>query len=132
MSNARYLGMSRYSGRSVEDMAHINQSVSDILRTPIGSRVMRRDYGSLLSELTDQPQNAALRLQIMAACYSAILKWEPRISLTGITFDSSFDGAMVVNITGTGAQDTGRQVMDALDARERQRRADLRSRLGYD
>lgn len=89
MSNARYLGMSRHSGRTVEDMAHINQSVSDILRTPVGSRVMRRNYGSLLSELTDQPQNAALRLQIMVACYSAILKWEPRISLTGITFDSS-------------------------------------------
>ncbi|WP_129991205.1 GPW/gp25 family protein [Rahnella sp. CFA14(1/10)] len=107
MSNARYLGMSRHSGRAVEDMAHLNQSVSDILRTPIGSRVMRRDYGSLLSELTDQPQNAALRLQIMAACYSAILKWEPRISLTGITFDSTFDGVMVVNITGNRTDTPG-------------------------
>lgn len=100
MSNARYLGMSRYSGRSVEDMAHINQSVSDILRTPLGSRVMRRNYGSLLSALTDQPQNAALRLQIMAACYSAILRWEPRVSLTGITFETTYTGEMVVNITG--------------------------------
>lgn len=100
MSNARYLGMSRQSGRTVEDMAHINQSVSDILRTPIGSRVMRRDYGSLLSALTDQPQNVALRLQIMAACYSAILRWEPRVSLTGITFETTYTGEMVVNITG--------------------------------
>ncbi|MBU9818494.1 GPW/gp25 family protein [Rahnella sp. BCC 1045] len=100
MTNAKYLGMSRSTGRAVEDMAHINQSVSDILRTPIGSRVMLRNYGSLLSALTDQPQNAALRLQIMAACYSAILRWEPRISLSGITFDTTYSGEMVVNITG--------------------------------
>ncbi len=101
MTNAKYIGLARDSGRSVEDLAHIQQSVSDILRTPVGSRVMRRDYGSLLSELTDRPQNAALRLQIMAACYSAILKWEPRVSLTGITFETTFDGKMVVDITGT-------------------------------
>jgi uncharacterized protein len=92
MTNAKYLGLARDTGRSVEDLAHIQQSVSDILRTPVGSRVMRRDYGSLLSELTDRPQNAALRLQIMAACYSAILKWEPRVSLTGINFETTFDG----------------------------------------
>ncbi len=64
MSNAKYIGLARDTGGSVEDLAHIQQSVSDILRTPVGSRVMRRDYGSLLSELTDRPQNAALRLQI--------------------------------------------------------------------
>lgn len=61
---------------------------------------MRRNYGSLLSTLTDQPQNAALRLQIMAACYSAILRWEPRVSLTGITFETIYSGEMVVNIIG--------------------------------
>ncbi|WP_336369380.1 GPW/gp25 family protein [Rahnella perminowiae] len=101
MSHAKYTGMSRNTGRSVDDLAHIQQSVSDILRTPVGSRVMRRDYGSLLSMLTDRPQNAALRLQIMSACYSAILKWEPRITLTGITFETTFDGKGVVEITGT-------------------------------
>ena len=107
MTNAKYLGMSRSTGRAVEDMAHINQSVSDILRTPIGSRVMRRNYGSLLSALTDQPQNAALRLQIMAACYSAILRWEPRISLSGITFDTTYSGEMVVNISGNRTDSPG-------------------------
>lgn len=105
MSKAKYIGLARDTGHSVEDLAHIQQSVSDILRTPVGSRVMRRDYGSLLSELTDRPQNAALSLQIMAACYSAILKWEPRVSLTGITFETTFDGKAVVELTGI-RQDT--------------------------
>jgi phage baseplate assembly protein W len=101
MTSAKYIGMSRGTGRSVEDLAHIQQSIADILVTPVGTRVMRRDYGSLLSELIDRPQNDALRLQIMAACYGAILKWEPRVRLTGITFNSTADGKMVVDITGT-------------------------------
>nr|WP_239828004.1 hypothetical protein [Yersinia enterocolitica] len=37
----------------------------------------------------------------MAASYSAILRWEPRVKLTGITFETTIDGKMVVDITGT-------------------------------
>ena len=101
MSTTQYLGMSRNTGRAITDANHISQSIADILITPVGSRVMRRAYGSLLSELIDQPQNPALRLQIMAASYSAILRWEPRVRLTNITFDTTFDGKMGVDITGT-------------------------------
>ncbi|HHX6180526.1 TPA: GPW/gp25 family protein [Yersinia enterocolitica] len=101
MSTTQYFGMSCNTGRAITDADHISQSIADILITPVGSRVMRRTYGSLLSELIDQPQNPALRLQIMAASYSAILRWEPRVKLTGITFETTFDGKMVVDITGT-------------------------------
>lgn len=97
-----YLGMNRHTGLSISEVEHIRQSVRDILVTPVGSRVMRREYGSLLSALIDQPQTPALRLQIMAACYSAIQKWEPRVSLTTITFEGGEnDSAMYVYITGT-------------------------------
>ena len=98
---ATYTGMSRETGEAVSDLDHIRQSVRDILLTPVGTRVMRRSYGSLLSALIDQPQNAALRLQIMSACYMAILRWEPRLKLTGIRYESAFDGGMVVEITGS-------------------------------
>ncbi|HDL7342896.1 TPA: GPW/gp25 family protein [Yersinia enterocolitica] len=101
MTTTQYLGMSRNTGRAITDAGHISQSIADILITSMGSRVMRRTYGSLLSELIDQPQNPALRLQIMAASYSAILRWEPRVRLTGITFETTLDGKMVVDITGT-------------------------------
>lgn len=102
----RYLGMNRNSGRAITDAEHIRQSVGDILRTPVGSRVMRRDYGSLLSAMIDQPQTPALELQIKVACYMAILKWEPRITLTSITTERQFDGKMIVNLTGQ-LKDTG-------------------------
>lgn len=98
---ARYLGMNSHTGLSISEVEHIRQSVRDILVTPVGSRVMRREYGSLLSALIDQPQTPALRLQIMAACYSAIQKWEPRVSLSTLTFErGEDDGAMYVDMTG--------------------------------
>ncbi|HCN2426359.1 TPA: GPW/gp25 family protein [Escherichia coli] len=98
----RYLGMNSQTGLSISEVEHIRQSVRDILVTPVGSRVMRREYGSLLSALIDQPQTPALRLQIMAACYSAIQRWEPRVSLSTITVErGEDDGAMYVDMTGT-------------------------------
>lgn len=100
MTTAKYIGMNRESGSALSDADHVRQSVRDILLTPLGARVMRRNYGSLLSALIDQPQNEALRLQIMAACYVALLRWEPRITLTGISFEPAFDGSMVVELSG--------------------------------
>ncbi|MCE1782060.1 baseplate assembly protein, partial [Enterobacter hormaechei] len=50
-----YLGMNRQTGRSLTDLDHVRQSVSDILLTPVGSRLERRTYGSLLPELIDWP-----------------------------------------------------------------------------
>ena len=97
---AHYLGMNRTTGESISDVDHISQSIGDILRTPVGSRVMRRDYGSLLFEMIDQPQTPALALQIQAACYMALLKWEPRITLSAVTTERQFDGTMIVNLTG--------------------------------
>ncbi|MBG6245594.1 baseplate assembly protein [Candidatus Symbiopectobacterium sp. 'North America'] len=95
-----YIGMDRNSGQTLGDLEHIRQSVRDILITPIGSRVIRRDYGSLLSAVIDQPQSPAVKLQVMAACYMALLRWEPRITLTGITLESTYDGKLAVDIAG--------------------------------
>ncbi|EAA1780358.1 baseplate assembly protein [Salmonella enterica] len=106
---ARYMGMNRNTGLGISDSEHISQSMRDILQTPVGSRVMRREYGSLLSALIDMPQNPALRLQIMVACYSAIQKWEPRIRLTSISFERGDTGEMYVDITGMRT-DTGASV----------------------
>lgn len=61
---ARYLGMNRTTGESISDVDHISQSIGDILRTPVGSRVMRREYGSLLSQMIDQPQTRRLSCKL--------------------------------------------------------------------
>ncbi|EGN5170347.1 baseplate assembly protein [Salmonella enterica] len=95
-----YIGMSRNDGQALADTDHLRQSVRDILLTPQGSRIARREYGSLLSALIDQPQNPALRLQIMSAVYVALNRWEPRLTLDSITINGNFDGSMMVELTG--------------------------------
>lgn len=79
--------MNRTNGRRITGIAHLKQSVADILTTPLGTRLERRTYGSLLPNLIDQPDNAKTRLRCYAAIASALMKWEPRLRVTrvGIT-----------------------------------------------
>lgn len=63
--------MDRNTGKKLDETAHIKQSIADILQTPKGSRVMRREYGSQLFELLDRPMNSVLIMQIAAACVMA-------------------------------------------------------------
>jgi phage baseplate assembly protein W len=67
-------GMSRITGKYLNDLDHLKQSIVDILSTPIGSRVMCRDYGSRLFDLVDKPINKELFPQIYAAIADALQK----------------------------------------------------------
>lgn len=96
----KYLGMNRRTGQRITELEHIRQSMADILGTPVGTRIARREYGSIVPELIDQPQNAALRLQLMAASYSAITRWEPRVQLQSIQMKTDMNGAMAAELTG--------------------------------
>lgn len=78
-------GMNAHTGSALSGVEHIRQSVADILTTPIGSRIMRRDYGSLLPELIDQPLNGPTALRAYAATVVALMKWEPRIRVQQVT-----------------------------------------------
>ena len=95
------IGMDNSSGRTLSGTAHLAQSIADILSTPLGSRVMRRDYGSLLFELIDRPINGAVRMLIHAATAIAIRKWEPRLKLTRVSLSNGgADGALSITIEG--------------------------------
>lgn len=76
--------MDRTTGRRITGIDHVRQSVADILTTPLGSRLERRNYGSLLPSLIDQPDNAHTRLRCYAAIASALMKWEPRLRITRV------------------------------------------------
>lgn len=94
-------GTSALTGRAIEGAAHLRQSIADILTTPIGSRVMRRDYGSLLPELVDQPFNGATRMKLFGATATALMRWEPRIRLTRIDLAAGSEpGAFVLGLEG--------------------------------
>jgi phage baseplate assembly protein W len=94
--------MNRDTGGAINDQDSIIQSIADILTTRIGTRVMRREYGSLLPELVDQPFNDATRLRVYAATAMALLRWEPRISLSRVQFSGvSLQGRVVLELEGT-------------------------------
>ncbi|MGS0740443.1 GPW/gp25 family protein [Glaciimonas sp. GG7] len=93
-------GMHRSNGRALSGLAHIRQSLADILTTPIGSRLMRRSYGSEVPELIDQPLHGATILRIYAATVHAVRLWEPRIALTGLQLERDQYGKATLILDG--------------------------------
>lgn len=93
--------MNRTTGRRITGIAHLTQSVADILTTPLGTRLERRTYGSLLPSLIDQPDNARTRLRCYAAIASALMKWEPRLRVTRVGITSGQQpGQATVDLEG--------------------------------
>lgn len=60
---------------------NIEESIQIILRTQLGERVYRPDFGSRLSELTFAPMNTQTLLLLRLHVQEALEKWEPRIVL---------------------------------------------------
>ena len=85
-------GMSRDNGTQLSTDEHLRQSIRDILTTPLGTRLMRRDYGSLLPFLIDSPANDATKLRLMAATATALIRWEPRIKVSKVSLSLINDG----------------------------------------
>ena len=93
-------GMNRNTGRKLSGVDHLRQSIVDILTTPIGSRVMRRDYGSRLYQLVDGPINRALFVEVYAATAEALVKWEPRFRLSRVQVKSVKPGQISIALEG--------------------------------
>jgi len=64
----------------------IANSINRILKTPLGSRVMRPDFGSLLYTLRDREFNDEYRLLAKKYTYEAISKYEPRVKVENVNF----------------------------------------------
>jgi len=92
-------GTSATTGKALEDVAHIKQSIRDILMTPLGSRVMRRDYGSRLLDLIDRPLNSATLLDIYAATIEALGTWEPRVTVQQVAAAKIGAGTLSISLS---------------------------------
>jgi hypothetical protein len=93
--------MDRTTGRHIAGVEHLKQSIADIITTPLGSRLQRRTYGSLLPGLIDQPDNARTRLRCYAAIASALMNWEPRLRVTRVGMQSgAAPGQATVTLEG--------------------------------
>ena len=103
-----FIGMDPFTGKELpNEQAHVAQSIRDILTTPLGSRVMRRDYGCNLFYYIDQPFNAVFQAKMQAAIAAALRRWEPRIRFHRVTvahakptqgrFELALEGYWIIN-----------------------------------
>nr|WP_280954549.1 GPW/gp25 family protein [Rhizobium album] len=86
----------------MSDWEHVQQSIAKILMTPVGSRVMRRDFGSDLPDLVDAKMTRRNVLAVYSAAASAIAKWEPRFRMTrGRVTRADSAGTLMLAVIGT-------------------------------
>ncbi|MDH5179767.1 MAG: baseplate assembly protein W [Gammaproteobacteria bacterium] len=64
--------MNNKTGKRLVGVAWLRQRLADVLTTPVGTRLMRRGYGSRLFELIDQPMSPRWKIQFYAAVVEAV------------------------------------------------------------
>lgn len=111
---ARMDGINASTGKRLGGLEHLRQSIRDILTTPIGSRVMRRDYGSRLFQLIDAPMNRTTLLDVYAAVAEALDRWEPRFRLEQVQAVSAEPGVLVLDLKGTYLPDGNEIKLDGI------------------
>ena len=94
------VGVDRNAGTALSGVDHLRQSIADILTTPVGSRVMRPEYGSHLPRMVDMPVNKGWISAVQAEIARTIGRWEPRLKLSRVTVVSLIDGKVNMTIAG--------------------------------
>lgn len=108
-------GMNAATGKPLSGIDHLRQSIRDVLTTPIGSRVMRRSYGSRLYQLVDAPMNRGTLLQIYSATASALALWEPRFRLERVRALTASPGQVTLELTGEYRPTGARITLDGIE-----------------
>lgn len=94
-------GVNAVTGAPLSDWGHTQQSIRKILKTPIGARVMRRDFGSELPDLIDAKMTPRNILKLYSSAATAIQKWEPRFRMRfGRITRADVAGALSLEIYG--------------------------------
>lgn len=72
--------------QQTDDIERINQSLFILFETPMGTRIMLPDYGTNLKNYRFEPNDDILVESLKQELYTAIMKWEPRITAKDIEF----------------------------------------------
>ncbi|MEW9679545.1 GPW/gp25 family protein [Pseudomonas sp. TE50-2] len=94
------IGMDRRTGQPLSGVAHLRQSIEDILTTPLGSRRMRPEYGSQLRRYVDLPVNEGWKSAVQAEVARALGRWEPRLKLERVKVVAVLDGQVCLALSG--------------------------------
>jgi phage baseplate assembly protein W len=89
------LGLSRSRADTLSGWDHVQQSMADILGTMVGAAVLRRDYGSILPRLVDEPMTEPNIMRVIMATAIALAMWEPRIEVQRVTIVTGTQGGRI-------------------------------------
>ena len=95
------IGMDRHSGQPISGLDHLLQSIEYILTTPLGSRLMRPEYGSTIRRFVDLPVSEGWKSAVQAEAARALNRWEPRLELTRVQVVSVLRGRKPARPAGT-------------------------------
>ncbi|WP_337186703.1 GPW/gp25 family protein [Phenylobacterium sp.] len=84
----------------IEGPQALSEAIRTVLFTPVGSRVGRRDFGSLLPELVDHPENAATTVLLYGATALALLRWLPQFRLARTSIEHLSPGQARLRVEG--------------------------------
>ncbi|HHW2905459.1 TPA: GPW/gp25 family protein [Pseudomonas aeruginosa] len=94
------IGLDRRTGQPLSGVAHLKQSIEDILTTPLGTRRMRPEYGSKLRRLVDLPVNDGWKSAVQAEVARALGRWEPRLRLERVRVVAVMGGRIDLELAG--------------------------------
>lgn len=87
----------------VSDLEDITESLSILLSTTMGERIMQPSYGSNLHDFIFDPMGRSMLSYVETLISDAILYHEPRVRLNKVTLDSSnyLAGKLLIEIDFT-------------------------------
>lgn len=96
-------GMDAKTGRAIDGIDHLSQSIAKCITTPLRSRISRRMFGGELMDLIDAPTNRATCVRLYAAVATVLMKYEPRLRLSRVSLviDPANPGAVTIDVEGT-------------------------------
>lgn len=81
-------GMDVHTGRALDGVEHLRQSLGILFTTAPASRVRRRHVSGAFAELIDAPMTPATQLAGLAGAADAIARFEPRLHLASIAWSA--------------------------------------------
>ena len=81
------------------DEDNVRESIRLVLLTEPDERLMREEFGCGLRRFLFEPNTATTRALIRDRVAQAIGRWEPRVSLDGVTVEADPDNARLVAVT---------------------------------
>lgn len=100
------IDLDRKTGDLVQGWDRIKQSIEVILTTRVGTRLMRRWWGSSFLNMQDKPGSEEVIMSGMMAAIAAINTYEPEFKISKVSIDEmNSDGEILITIDGVDIVD---------------------------